>query len=193
MQRDSYDSGDWYNRVDYSLQDNNWDKGLPRQDKDGGNYALIQKVIDTDGTNAKPGNAEIANMVSYYRELAALRAHYPLLTLGKGEEVIKRVSFLNTGRAVPGLIVMAIDNGTASGADIDPALDGLVVAINATNDAIPFNTHVSGLTVSPEQTTNLKGSAGVSGTTITLPAWSPVVFELPRTTVRGNGIPVTSN
>ncbi len=149
MQRDSYDSGDWYNRVDYSLQDNNWDKGLPRQDKDGGNYALIQKVIDTDGSNAKPGNAQMAEMVSYYKELASLRAHYPLLTLGKGEEVIKRVSFLNTGRdQVPGLIVMAIDNGTASGSDIDPTLDGLLVAINATNRDIPFDTGVSGLVVS---------------------------------------------
>ncbi|MCF6751042.1 alpha-1,6-glucosidase domain-containing protein, partial [Escherichia coli] len=59
MERDSYDSGDWYNRVDYTLTDNNFDKGLPRKDKDGDNYPLIEQVL---GKHVKPSGADMATM-----------------------------------------------------------------------------------------------------------------------------------
>lgn len=140
MQRDSYDSGDWYNLVDFSLQDNNWDKGLPRKDKDGDNYELIEEVISSAGDNAKPSQKDMANMVEYFKELALLRKSYPLISLGKGEEVKKRVDFHNTGKdQKPGLIVMSIDNGNSSGADLDSKVDGLVIVINASNTEQEIN------------------------------------------------------
>ncbi|PIN63920.1 hypothetical protein CKQ90_27635, partial [Klebsiella pneumoniae] len=43
---DSYDSGDWFNRVDYSLQDNNYNVGMPRSSDDGSNYDIIARVKD---------------------------------------------------------------------------------------------------------------------------------------------------
>ncbi|WP_421195571.1 pullulanase-type alpha-1,6-glucosidase, partial [Aeromonas jandaei] len=130
MERDSYDSGDWYNKVDYTLADNNFDKGLPRKDKDGDNYPLIEKVLTLNG---KPNGTDMETMVGFYQELAELRKSSRLLRLGSGAEVIKRVDFRNTGPAqVPGLIVMTVDDGVNAGADLDPAIDGLVVMINAT-------------------------------------------------------------
>lgn len=54
MERDSYDSGDWYNKVDYTLADNNFDKGLPRKDKDGDNYPLIEQVLGQHVKRAVP-------------------------------------------------------------------------------------------------------------------------------------------
>ena len=44
--RDSFDSGDWFNRVDYSLQDNNYNVGMPRSSDDGSNYDIIARVKD---------------------------------------------------------------------------------------------------------------------------------------------------
>ncbi|MGF1723493.1 pullulanase-type alpha-1,6-glucosidase [Photobacterium nomapromontoriensis] len=193
MQRDSYDSGEWYNLVDFTLADNNWDKGLPRKDKDGDNYTIIEEVISQAGTKADPELADIENMVTYYKEMALLRKSYPLITLGKGEEVIKRVDFHNTGiDQTAGLIVMSIDNGTASGTDIDPKLDGLVIVINATNQAQPIDWNTD-LTLSPIHTSTLASSAKYENGTMTIPAWTPAVFEIPRKEgKRGVGIPVTA-
>ncbi|WEM45839.1 pullulanase-type alpha-1,6-glucosidase (plasmid) [Photobacterium sp. DA100] len=197
MQRDSYDSGDWYNLVDFTLNDNNWDKGLPRKDKDGDNYELIEEVITSAGLNAKPTPADMAAMVEYFKELALLRKSYPLITLGTGAEVNKRVDFHNTGSdQTAGLIVMSIDNGTAAGTDLDSSLDGLVIVINATNVSQDIK-WATDLTLSPYHKSALASQATVAadgdGVVASVPAWTPAVFEIPRSTgVRGQGIPVTA-
>jgi len=194
MQRDSYDSGDWFNKVDFTLQDNNWNKGLPRKDKDGDNYAIITEVIDGSGTNAQPSPKDMADMVSFYQELANLRQTYPLITLGTGDEVNARVDFHNTGTTQePGLIVMSIDNGTDSGADVDPTLDALVIVINATPTVKTFDIGLTGFTVSEEHTTALTTGASVAETKLTVPAWTPVVFVQKRSDgdPRGAGLPVS--
>lgn len=191
MERDSYNSGDWYNRVDYSLQDNNWNKGLPRKDKDGHNFGIIQRVLDGHGANAKPKPENIQAMVSYYKELASLRAYYPLLTLGTGKEVKKRIDFMNVGHGqIPSLILMTIDNGINSGCDLDKRIDGIIVIINASPNEHHFDTGIEQLRLSPLHKTNLKANAKVKGSTVIIPAWTPLVLELPRGTVRGKGIPV---
>ncbi|MFM4931405.1 pullulanase-type alpha-1,6-glucosidase [Aeromonas dhakensis] len=199
MERDSYDSGDWYNRVDYTLADNNFDKGLPRKDKDGDNYPLIEKVL---GTHVKPSGADMATMVGFYQELAELRQSSRLLRLGSGAEVIKRVDFRNTGPdQVPGLIVMTVDDGVNAGADLDPAIDGLVVMINATNAPQSVNDFRDGndqpidltsLQLSPAHHggESIARDAAVNGGTLTLGAWSAAVFVKPQSGAQGSGLPV---
>ncbi|MGF1872045.1 pullulanase-type alpha-1,6-glucosidase [Photobacterium indicum] len=193
MQRDSYDSGDWYNKVDFTLQDNNWNKGLPRKDKDGDNYDIITKVIEGSGENAKPTALDMKDMVSFYQELANLRQSYPLITLGTGEEVNARVDFHNTGTAQEaGLIVMSIDNGTTSGADLDPTLDAMVIVINATPKVQTFDIKQTGFTLSEKHTPALTAGASVAETKLTVPAWTPVVFVQKRSGERGAGLPVST-
>ncbi|WP_438833944.1 pullulanase-type alpha-1,6-glucosidase [Aeromonas oralensis] len=199
MERDSYDSGDWYNRVDYTLADNNFDKGLPRKDKDGDNYPLIEKVL---GKHVKPSGADIATMVGFYQELAELRQSSRLLRLGSGAEVIKRVDFRNTGPdQEPGLIVMTVDDGINAGADLDPAIDGLVVMINATNapqsisdfrDGNDQPIDLTSLQLSPAHHggESIARDAAVNGGTLTLGAWSAAVFVKPQSGAQGTGLPV---
>ncbi|MGF1793580.1 pullulanase-type alpha-1,6-glucosidase [Photobacterium profundum] len=193
MQRDSYDSGDWFNKVDFTLEDNNWNKGLPRKDKDGDNYDIITKVIEGSGENAKPTSQNMEDMVSFYQELANLRQSYPLITLGTGEEVNARVDFHNTGTTQEaGLIVMSIDNGTTSGTDLDSTLDALVIVINATPAVKTFDIKQTGFTVSEKHTTALTTGASVADTKLTVPAWTPVVFVQKRSGERGAGLPVST-
>ncbi len=199
MERDSYDSGDWYNRVDYTLADNNFDKGLPRKDKDGDNYPLIEKVL---GKHVKPSGADMATMVGFYQELAELRQSSRLLRLGSGAEVIKRVDFRNTGPdQEPGLIVMTLDDGINAGADLDPAIDGLVVMINATNapqsisdfrDGNDQPIDLTSLQLSPAHHggESIARDAAVNGGTLTLGAWSAAVFVKPQSGAQGTGLPV---
>nr|MBP6141503.1 pullulanase-type alpha-1,6-glucosidase [Aeromonas sp.] len=200
MERDSYDSGDWYNRVDYTLADNNFDKGLPRKDKDGDNYPLIEQVL---GKHVKPSGADMATMVGFYQELAELRQSSRLLRLGSGAEVIKRVDFRNTGPdQVPGLIVMTVDDGVNAGADLDPAIEGLVVMINATNqpqsigdfrDGKDQPIDLSTLQLSPAHHagSSIADGALASGGQLTLGAWSAAVFVKPQAGVQGVGLPVS--
>ncbi|KMK98463.1 type II secretion protein [Aeromonas enteropelogenes] len=199
MERDSYDSGDWYNRVDYTLADNNFDKGLPRKDKDGDNYPLIEQVL---GKHVKPSGADMATMVGFYQELAELRQSSRLLRLGSGAEVIKRVDFRNTGPdQVPGLIVMTVDDGVNAGADLDPAIDGLVVMISATNapqsisdfrDGNDQPIDLTSLQLSPAHHggESIARDAAVNGGTLTLGAWSAAVFVKPQSGAQGSGLPV---
>ncbi|MFM4856718.1 pullulanase-type alpha-1,6-glucosidase [Aeromonas hydrophila] len=199
MERDSYDSGDWYNRVDYTLADNNFDKGLPRKDKDGDNYPLIEKVL---GKHVKPSGADMATMVGFYQELAELRQSSRLLRLGSGAEVIKRVDFRNTGPdQEAGLIVMTVDDGVNAGADLDPAIDGLVVMINATNapqsisdfrDGSDQPIDLTSLQLSPAHHggESIARDAAVNGGTLTLGAWSAAVFVKPQSGAQGSGLPV---
>ncbi|WP_265451794.1 pullulanase-type alpha-1,6-glucosidase [Aeromonas salmonicida] len=200
MERDSYDSGDWYNRVDYTLADNNFDKGLPRKDKDGDNYPLIEQVL---GKHVKPSGADMATMVGFYQELAELRQSSRLLRLGSGAEVIKRVDFRNTGPdQVPGLIVMTVDDGVNAGADLDPAIEGLVVMINATNQSQSISDFrddkdqpidLSTLQLSPAHHagSSIADGALASGDQLTLGAWSAAVFVKPQAGAQGVGLPVS--
>lgn len=199
MERDSYDSGDWYNRVDYTQVDNNFDKGLPRKDKDGDNYPLIEQVL---GQQVKPSGADMERMLGFYQELAELRQSSRLLRLGSGAEVIKRVDFRNTGPdQIPGLIVMSVDDGASAGADLDPAIDGLVVMINATNASQSIGDFRDGKDQPIDLTGMVLSSAHHAGSSIasgaafdngqlTLGAWSAAVFVKPQAGAQGAGLPV---
>ncbi|AJW28918.1 pullulanase [Chania multitudinisentens RB-25] len=194
--RDSYDAGDWYNRVDYSYQDNNYNVGMPRASDDGDNYDVISSVKDAVAT---PGQSEIIQMTAFYQELTQLRHSSPLITLGSGSEVMKRVDFRNTGTAQQlGLLVMTIDDGTQAGNDLDPQADALVVVINAAPEARTFNDFAGeNLSLSALQQA-LGADSLASGIdiapdgSITIPAWSVALLVKPQGITQGAGLPVRS-
>lgn len=200
FERDSFDSGDWYNKVDYTLEDNNFNKGYPRSDKDSANYDLIAKVLNPA---MKPTKADMQQMVSYFEELTRLRKDNPLLTLGKGTEVVKRVDFRNVGPdQVPGLIVMTIDDGVSAGADMDPANDAAVVIINATPSSQTVGDFKDGedqaitlagfqLSSAHSSENSIAGDATFANGEFTVPAWSAAVFVKPQGSERGTGLPVS--
>lgn len=200
FERDSYDSGDWYNKVDYTLEDNNFNKGYPRTDKDEANYSLIEKVLKPE---MKPSKADMQQMVSYFEELTRLRKDNPLLTLGKGEEVVKRVDFRNVGPdQVPGLIVMTIDDGVSVGSDMDPSNDAAVVIINATPGTQTVGNFKDGkdqpialdgfqLSAAHSSVNSIAGDASFSSGEFSVPAWSAAVFVKKQGTERGTGLPIS--
>ncbi|MDF2153956.1 alpha-amylase [Vibrio sp. CAU 1672] len=130
MERDSYDSGDWYNRLDFSKQTNNWNVGLPREDKDGKNWDWIKGIVANPKTQVT--SAEIQWADARFKELLTIRSQSELLRLGEKDQILKRLRFHALGdKARPGTIVMSIDDGVSVGADLDPAYQALVVAINS--------------------------------------------------------------
>ncbi|GAL27126.1 putative pullulanase precursor [Vibrio variabilis] len=201
MQRDSYDYGDWYNRVDFTLEDNNWNKGLPAKEKDQANYDLIERVTTT---NAQPTSSNMEQMFEFYKELLAVRKTTSLLTLPNADEIMSRVDFRNTGpNQQAGLIVMTVDNGSSQTTDIDSRYDSLVVIINATPETQKASAFLDGsgdpidlgnfeLIDSHANSNSIAKGALFSNDEFSVPAWSAAVFVEPREQTRGLGLPVSS-
>jgi pullulanase len=111
LERDSYNGSDWLNVIDWTYQDNGWGRGLPANSRD--KWPIMKPLLAR--AELKPAPADIAFARDVFREFVTIRASSPLLRLRTGEEVAKRVGFLNTGlEQVPGLVVMTLD-GAGSG------------------------------------------------------------------------------
>lgn len=112
MDRNSYDSGDWFNRLDWNYRSNHFGAGLPpKQDnfgKDGRDWALARERLSDP--SIAPGPTEIAWARDVFRDLLEIRASTPLLRLPSGAEIKARVSFPGSGAGQnPVLVAMRID------------------------------------------------------------------------------------
>ncbi|CAM3759843.1 alpha-1,6-glucosidase domain-containing protein [Roseateles saccharophilus] len=119
MDRNSYDSGDWFNRIDWSYRSNHFGSGLPpRRDnfgQGGRDWALARERL-ADPSIA-PGPAEIAWARDVFRDLLRIRASTPLLRLPSAAEIEKRVSFPGSGAGQnPVLVAMRVDGRGLAGA-----------------------------------------------------------------------------
>lgn len=133
--RDSYDSGDWYNAIDWTYQDNNWGHGLPPAEKNAGNWTILAPLLANPAL--KPGQGEIQTALNHFLTALAIRKSSPLFRLQTAEQVISQVAFLNTGpQQIPGLIVMRLmDNPDAR---LDPNYDQIYVLFNANPETVNY-------------------------------------------------------
>jgi pullulanase/glycogen debranching enzyme len=177
MERDSYDSGDWYNEVDFSYAGAAWNRGLPRQDKDGANWPLNESVILSAGANAEPDQARIEYTMAQVSELLSVRRNSPLLRLQTAADVQERLRFLNTGPdQIPGVIAFRLEDGDGTTvADLDGARDELVVVINGSNADQSLDVARAGYTLLAD--TSPADTASASASILTIPALSVAVFE----------------
>ena len=177
MERDSYDSGDWYNDVDFSFQASAWNRGLPRQDKDGSNWDLITEVITSAGSHADPTPATISYTRDQVLELLRVRKESPLFRLQTAEDIKNRLSFLNTGsQQIPGLIAFSLlDDGTAGLRELDDANNEIVVVINASNTTQTLNHTLDG-DFSVRADTSPAQSAAADAGEFLVPGLSVAVF-----------------
>jgi pullulanase len=104
MDRDSYNAGDWFNKLDYSYQSNNFGVGLPMQGVNGSNWDLMSPILVNP--LIKPDSAP-----SYRRattsSTCSRSAAIPRCSACAAQEVNDRVRFHNTGpEQVAGVIAM---------------------------------------------------------------------------------------
>ena len=95
LDRNSYDSGDWFNRLDWTHADNNFGVGLPPARDNADNWPLARPLLANP--LIKPGAAEIAWTRDAFRDLLRIRQSSTLLRLRTAEDIKARLSFLNTG------------------------------------------------------------------------------------------------
>jgi pullulanase-type alpha-1,6-glucosidase len=132
--RNSYNSGDWFNRIDWSMQSNGWGSGLPPANGNQGDWNIIAPALADP--NLKPNADDIDGTFRHVLEMLAIRKTSGLFRLRTAEEINKAVSFYNNGpNQVPGLIVERIANTSKSCFPVSQA----VVLVNATPQAQTFS------------------------------------------------------
>lgn len=133
LDRNSYNSGDWFNRIDWTGQESTFGSGLPREADNGSSWAIKQPLL-ADPAN-KPQASDIAAAEASALDVLRVREEVGLLRLGSAELIGEKVTFPNSGTdAAPGVLVMLIDD--LVGEDVDPALDGALVAFNASPEPV---------------------------------------------------------
>ncbi|HET7746103.1 MAG TPA: alpha-1,6-glucosidase domain-containing protein, partial [Vicinamibacteria bacterium] len=107
LDRNSYDSGDWFNRLDFTYEQNNWAVGLPPWGDNRANWPLHAALLANP--LLEPGPADIRRAFAHLQELLRIRRSTALFRLTHADAVARHLVFPNTGPSQePGLIVMAL-------------------------------------------------------------------------------------
>ncbi len=134
--RNSYNSGDWFNKLDFTFETNNFGVGLPPADDNRDNWQFMRpRLVEAKLT---PEREDIARSSDAFKTMLQIRYSSPLFRLQTAEEVEQRLEFLNTGpEQVPGVIVMSLADGGRL-PDLDPNFGRVVVVFNATPERHTF-------------------------------------------------------
>jgi len=128
LDRNSYNSGDWFNKLDFTYLTNNWGVGLPPAGDNQSNWALFAPLLANPAL--KPAPSDITDAVAIFREFLSIRKSTPLFRLRTASDVQSRVLLLNAGPdPIPGLVVMLVQD--ADGA-VDRQRDLVAAVFNAT-------------------------------------------------------------
>ncbi|MYN09052.1 alpha-1,6-glucosidase domain-containing protein [Pseudoduganella aquatica] len=115
LDRNSFESGDWFNRLDWTYQDNYFGVGLPPEADNGKDYALMKPLLANPAL--KPAPADIAFARDAFRDLLKIRASSTLFRMRTAADINQRLHFLNTGSAqVPTVVAARIDGAGYPGA-----------------------------------------------------------------------------
>ena len=180
LDRNSYNSGDWFNRVDWSYQESTFGSGLPPRVDNESKWAYMVPLLSNPAL--KPGPADISAAHAGAMDLLRLRFSSPLLRLGSAELIQQRVAFPIGGPdQTPGVIVMTIDD--VGGSDLDADRERLVVVWNATPSSQIVNvTGAGSLVLHPVQVSgsdDVVKQTTVGADTVTVPARTVAVLEDP--------------
>jgi pullulanase-type alpha-1,6-glucosidase len=133
LDRNSYNSGDWFNLLDFSMQENGFGRGLPQASDNESKWPYQQPLL-ADPALA-PAPTDIADATAAAQDLLRLRFSTDLFRLGDAGLIEQKVSFPGSGPdAEPGVVTMRIDDTV--GRDVDRRLDGVLVVFNATPEEV---------------------------------------------------------
>ncbi len=115
MDRNSYNSGDWFNRLDWTYTDNHFGAGLPPREDNGPNWGLIKPLLGNAAI--KPGRTEITWTHDAFRDLLKIRSSSTLLRLRTADDIRSRLTFHNNGSTMePTVLVGHLSGVGYSGA-----------------------------------------------------------------------------
>ena len=179
MDNGSYNSGDWFNKIDWSLQGNNWGIGLPIAGVNQTQWPIEQPLLANPAL--KPASANIVLTTQAFQDFLKIRYSTGLFRLATLAEIQQNLSFLNTGQnQTAGLIVMRLDDhGHKYG-----GAHHLVVFFNAATTQTAYTAatlqgmklHLHAVQLSSADATVRQSSFDPKTGTATIPALTTAVF-----------------
>jgi pullulanase-type alpha-1,6-glucosidase len=115
LDRNSFNSGDWFNRLDWTYQTNFFGTGLPPAPDNAKDWPLFKPLLANPTLRPKP--EDIAFTRDAFRDLLAIRASSTLFRLRTADEVAQRLRFFNVGpQQEPTVIAAHLDGRGYPGA-----------------------------------------------------------------------------
>jgi pullulanase/glycogen debranching enzyme len=118
----SYNSGDWFNRLDWSYTSNNFAVGLaPGSATDD---TLAKTFLDASvAANYTPATAQITKARDVFRDLLKIRSSSTLFRMRTGDDIKARLTFPNTGSSqVATVLVGHLDGSGYTGANFQEVM-----------------------------------------------------------------------
>jgi pullulanase-type alpha-1,6-glucosidase len=176
LDRNSFDSGDWFNEIQWdAAAGNGFGRGLPPAADNADVWDQARPLLADPAL--VPGRVEIEATASAYADLLRIRASSPAFGLSSAEEVQRHVAFPLSGPdELPGVITMTLTG--------DPRWVSLVVVFNATPTTVaPAVPGLAGavvtlhpvLAASADPVVRRSGFEPATGT-VTVPARTVAVF-----------------
>ncbi len=136
MDRNSFDSGDWFNRIDWTYQDNYFGTGLPPERDNSASWEWMAPRLSNP--QIKPRPEEIAWTRDAFRDLLRIRASSSLFRLPSAAEIQRRLKFFNTGPdQIATVIVAKLDGENWPGANFRALLYALNVDLQTQTLTLP--------------------------------------------------------
>jgi pullulanase-type alpha-1,6-glucosidase len=130
LDKNSYDSGDWFNSIDWSKKTNGWGRGLPLRGDNADRWPYATTLLANSALQPKPSDIEASAV--RFQEYLRIRQSSSLFRLGSATEVRKRVEFLTGGSTQqPGLVVMRILDEGKGRTNLDRKYKSVTVVFNA--------------------------------------------------------------
>ena len=126
LDRNSYDSGDWFNKVYWDYSENNFGKGLPPSNDNSSRWAIMRPLLTN--TALDPTTDDIQSAAAHLREVLRIRKSSKLFRLETKTAINDHVRFYNAGASPQdALIVMSLMDG----ANLDENYETILVLFNA--------------------------------------------------------------
>lgn len=180
LDRNSYDSGDWFNRVDWTYNDNNFGNGAPPAWDNGSRWSIMKPLLAN--TSLDPAQADIKANAAHLREILRIRNSSPLFRLQDAASINARTTFFNSDNSLDGLIAMGLSDSV--GTDLDTNYEYIVVFFNANKISQDVTINgTNGFTLHPLQADGIDEDLVVKTAvfndatdTFTIPARTTAVF-----------------
>ncbi|MFK7601957.1 pullulanase-type alpha-1,6-glucosidase [Deinococcus sp. SM5_A1] len=174
---DSYNSGDWFNTIDWTGKTNGFGRGLPLAEKNADNWNLYRPILGNAAL--KPSPADIGRASDSYREFLRVRYSSDLFRMGTAAQVQQNLTFLNTGpKQLPGVIAMKL-SGAASATN---PYKNIVVVFNGSGTEVTVtDAKLAGLNLSlhpalAASTDSIVKASKYAGNGVTVPGLTTAVF-----------------
>jgi pullulanase len=136
MDRNSYDSGDHFNRLDWTLQDNGFGAGLPPERDNGTSWPLMKPLL-AQAHQLKPTPELMRWTRDAFLDLLRIRNSSSLFRLRTADEVQARLTMHNTGPTQqPTVIAATLDGRGHAGAGFSELL--LLVNVDTQARTLPL-------------------------------------------------------